>query len=178
MMDDMNASDLIFIDETGATLNMTTNYARAAAGKRISMPAPANRGTNISIIGAISTTGVEAALYGEWSTNGDIFETFIGTQLLPVLSKSSVVIMDNVKFHGSEKVKDLVDSVGAKIIFLPPYSPDLNPIEPMWSKLKNILRREEPRTFNEFKKSIKTAFQAVTENDLIGWYEHCGYSLN
>ncbi len=177
MMDGMNGSDLIFIDETGATLNMTTSYARAESGKRVHMPAPFNKGITLSIIGAISASNVEAALYGEWATNGLIFETFIETQLLPTLSTKNIVIMDNVKFHGSEKVKSLIESVGARILFLPPYSPDLNPIEPMWSKLKNVLCSEEPRTLGEFQKSIKGAFQEITKSDLIGWYEHCGYSL-
>ena len=174
----MDPNNLIFIDETGANLNMTLLYGRAPKGDRIKMPAPMNRGMQISIIGAISTTKVEAALYGEWATNGDIFQTFITTQLIPNLSPEKVVLLDNVQFHKSDAVIKAIETTGARVIFLPPYSPEFNPIEPMWSKLKHVLEFLEPRTFNEFKKAIKKAFSEVTESDLIGWYNHCGYSIN
>jgi transposase len=171
----LQADNLIFIDESGANLQMESTYARVAGGQRIKMPVPANRGPQLSMIGAISTKKVEAALYGEWATNGEIFLAFIEKSLLPQLKKRHIVIMDNVKFHLQASVAAAVESKGAKVIFLPPYSPDFSPIENMWSKIKNTLRKLAPRTLKEFKKSIQIAFKQISESDLVNWFKHCGY---
>ncbi len=170
------ANTLIFIDESGANLRMESAYARTEGGQRIKMPVPCDRGPQISMIGAISTKKIEAALYGEWATNGEIFLTFIEKELSPKLKKKHIVIMDNVKFHLQAAVASAIEATGAKVIFLPPYSPDFSPIENMWSKIKNTLRKLAPRTLKEFQKSIQIAFKQVSENDLVGWFKHCGYS--
>src|SRR5581483_8667916 len=94
----------------------------------------------------------------------------------PQLKKKHIVIMDNVKFHLQEAVAIAIESKGAKVIFLPPYSPDFSPIENMWSKIKNTLRKLAPRTLKEFKKSIQIAFKQVGQSDLINWFKHCGYT--
>lgn len=154
---------------------MSNSYARIEGGQRIKMPIPFDHGPQYSMIGAISINKVEAALYGEWATNGEIFFSFIENLLLPQLEPKHIVIMDNVKFHLQTRVQELIESVGAKIIFLPPYSPDFNPIENMWSKIKTKLRRLAPRTARTFKKSIRIAFEDITKSDLIGWFKHCGY---
>jgi transposase len=172
----LEADNLIFIDESGANLQMESTYARAEGGQRIKMPVPANRGPQLSMIGAISAKKVEAALYGEWATNGEIFLTFIEKLLLPQLKRKHIVIMDNVKFHLQTAVAAAIESKGAKVIFLPPYSPDLSPIENMWSKIKNTLRKLAPRTLKEFNKSIQIAFKQISESDLMNWFKHCGYS--
>ena len=173
----LNANNLIFIDESGANLRMESSYARAEGGGRVKMPVPFNRGPQISMIGAVSTEKVEAALYGEWSTNGEIFLTFIETQLVPELKAKHIVVMDNVKFHLQKSVSDAIESTGATVIFLPPYSPDFSPIEHMWSKIKNRLRKLAPRTMKEFKKSIQIAFKEINKSDLLSWFKHCGYRL-
>ena len=171
----LDANNLIFIDESGANLRMECTYARSVGGQRIKMPVPHNRGPQLSMIGAISTKKVEAALYGEWATNGEIFLTFIEKELSPQLNKKHIVIMDNVKFHLQAAVAAVIESKGAKVIFLPPYSPDFSPIENMWSKIKNTLRKLAPRSLKEFKKSIQIAFKQVSKSDLINWFKHCGY---
>lgn len=171
----LDAKKLIFIDESGANLRMESTYARAAGGERIKMPVPCDRGPQISMIGAISTKKVEAALYGEWATNGEIFLTFIEKSLSPQLKPGHIVIMDNVKFHLQAKVANSIESRGAKVVFLPPYSPDFSPIENMWSKIKNTLRKLAPRTLKEFKKSIRIAFEEIGKTDLANWFKHCGY---
>jgi transposase len=150
----------------GAHLNMTQVYARAVGGQRIAMPKPFIRGAKLSVIGAISSTKVEAALYGEWATNGDIFYHFIEHCLLPQLKVNSIVLLDNVGFHKSEKVINAIESTGAKVDFIPPYSPEVNPIEMMWSLLKNIIRQLEPRTIAQFQSAIKKAFEAVNQKKL------------
>jgi len=154
---------------------MESTYARAEGGQRVKMPVPYDRGTQFSIIGAISTRKVEAALYGEWATDGEIFLSFIEAELAPQLKAGHIVVMDNIKFHLQASVAKAIELKGAKAIFLPPYSPDLSPIENMWSKIKNTLRRLAPRTLKEFKKSIRIAFKEITEADLINWFKHCGY---
>jgi transposase len=171
----LDANNLIFIDESGANLRMESTYARSEGGLRIKMPVPFNRGPQLSMIGAISTKKVEAALYGEWSTNGEIFLSFIENQLIPKLKPNHIVVMDNIKFHMQEAVAKAIQSKGAKVIFLPPYSPDLSPIENMWSKIKNTLRRFAPRSLKAFKKIIRVAFEEISKSDLIGWFKHCGY---
>jgi len=171
----INTNDLIVLDESGCYLGMNLLYARAKGGARIKMSQSFIRGTKISLIGAISTDKVEAVIYGEWNTDADIFTAYVEQKLVPVLSKGKVVIMDNVKFHCSTHVKDLIESTGARILFLPPYTPELSPIEPMWGKVKQILKKHSPKSLKEFAKYIKVAFESITSNDLLGWFGHCGY---
>lgn len=120
---------------------------------------------------------VKAALYGQWATNGDIFNTFVRDNLAPNLKEGDIVLMDNVNFHKSEFVRQYIEERGAKLWFLPPYSPDFSPIENMWSKIKSILRKLAPRTEQQFKKAISIAFESITQSDIIGWYKHCGYMV-
>lgn len=116
----MDPNKLIFIDETGINFKMTLPYARAFKGNRIRMPTPLNRGSSLSLIGAISTQSVEAALYGEWATNGVIFEQFLEQSLVPKLTADHIVLLDNISFHKSEPVVQLIESTGAKVDYLPP----------------------------------------------------------
>lgn len=167
--------DLIFVDESGANLQMAPLYGRGYCGERVIKAVPFNRGNRLTMISAISFEKVEAALYGEWAADGEIFLNFITKCLSPVLQDRHFVIMDNVAFHQVNGVREAIESVGAKLIYLPPYSPDLNPIEQMWGKIKNCLRQESARTLNRFAKSIRSAFLSIKPNDLENWYKHCGY---
>lgn len=169
--------DLIFIDESGANLSMCRKYARAIGGKRVKYACPYSRGNKHSIIGAVSASGVEAALYGEWSTNGDIFLDFVKKLLVPRLDRRKIVIMDNVGFHKVVGVREAIEETGAILFYLPPYSPDLSPIENMWSKIKSLLRKFSPRTRSQFKKVIRVAFESVSKKDLMSWFKHCGYKI-
>lgn len=173
----LDANKLIFIDESGANLRMESTYARGEGGQRVKMPVPCDRGTHLSIIGAISTQKIEAALYGEWATDGEIFLSFIEERLAPQLKPGHIVVMDNIKFHLQASVAKAIELKGAKVIFLPPYSPDYSPIENMWSKLKNTLRKLAPRSLKEFKKAIRVAFKEISQTDLINWFKHCGYKV-
>ena len=168
-------SQLIFLDESGAHLGFARDYARIIGGKRIKSAVPYARGHAYSMISAIGLDEVRASLYGEWAVNGEIFTVFIVSCLVPMLKKGDIVIMDNVSFHKVKGALAAIEAAGAKVKFLPPYSPDFSPIENMWSKIKAILRKLSPRTDKEFKKSISEAFKAVMESDLQGWFQHCGY---
>lgn len=176
-MSEMLVNDLIFIDESGASLRMAREYARTAGGERIKMLVPASHGPKLSIISAISAQEVVTTMYGEWSTDGEIFSTFIEKCLVPKLSAGKIVLLDNVAFHNTSRIQTAIESVGAKIKFLPAYSPDFSPIENMWSKIKTVLRKFSPRTLKEFKKAIKEAFASISTTDLLSWFRHCGYNI-
>ena len=135
-MQECKPEDLIFIDESGAKLNMDSAYGRAQGGQRVKASKPYCRGKTISMIGAVSLLGVVAAMYGEWATDGIAFLAFIQSMLVPQLRPGHIVIMDNARFHKLQQVSEAIENTGAQLVFLPPYSPDFSPIELMWSKLK------------------------------------------
>jgi len=172
----MAVEDLIFLDESGAHLQMAPIYGRGYGHERIHYPVPFNRGNKLTLISAISIHQVEAALYGEWSANGEIFLNFIERCLCPVLSPGKVVVMDNVSFHQVHGIREAIEARGAYLLYLPAYSPDLNPIEQMWSKIKSCLRKFCARTLDAFSKAIKIAFESIHKTDLNHWYNHCGYT--
>jgi transposase len=138
-------------------------------------PCPYFRGSHYSIISAISITEVTAAFYTEGSVNGEIFLHFLENYLAPQLKAEQIIILDNVSFHKVKGVKEMIEGAGAHIIYLPPYSPDLSPIEHMWSKIKSTLRKVAARCEEKFKVAMQTAFLDVQESDLKGWFSNCGY---
>lgn len=154
---------------------MSRTYGRSQKGERLVYGCPYPRGNKYSIIGAVSISEITAALYTESSVDGEIFLNFIENYLAPKLKTEQLVILDNVSFHKVKGVKEIIESVGAKVIYLPPYSPDLSPIEHMWSKIKAYLRKSAARCHDTFKAAMKTAFTAVQPSDLKGWYSNCGY---
>jgi transposase len=166
---------LIFIDESGARLTLDLLYGRAQGGQRVNASKPYRRGQTLSIIGAVSLEGVVAAMYGEWATDGAAFLCFIRTLLVPHLRRGHIVIMDNVRFHKLQEVNEIIERTGARLLFVPPYSPDLSPIELMWSKLKQYLRKPAARTLGRFHQAPLEAFGTLTDYDFEEWFSHCGY---
>ena len=154
---------------------MCRQYARAFGGKRVKCPKPFRRETKYSIIGAITSEEVIASMYGEWSTNGDIFLDFLEQVLCPKLEARHKVILDNVSFHKINLAIKLIENTGAEVIYLPPYSPEFSPIENMWSKIKTSLRAFAAKTNDEFQKAISVAFKSIKSKDLKNRYEYCGY---
>ena len=154
---------------------MTRVYGRAPQGQRLVLPCPYARGSKYSIISAISISEVIAALYTSGSVDSNVFLHFLEYSLGPNLKSNQTVILDNVSFHKVKGVKELIKSSGAQILYLPPYSPDLSPIENMWSKIKSYLRKLEARCNETFRKAIKIAFTGIQKTDLLGWYKNCGY---
>ena len=169
---------MIFIDESGAKLTLDLLYGRAQGGQRVKASKPYRRGQTLSIIGAVSLAGVVAAMYGEWATDGVAFLTFIQTMLVPHLRRGHIVIMDNVSFHKLQEVKEAIESTGARLLFLPPYSADLSPIELMWSKLKQYLRKKAARTLGSFHQALLEAFETLTDYDFEEWFSHCEYQAS
>ncbi len=177
-MEKLEHKNLIFIDESGVNMKLHRKYARAIGGARVKAPIPYVRGNNHSLIGAISSEEILAFAYGEWATNTYSFITFLEKYLCPKLHSKHIVIMDNVKFHHNIDVKNIIESTGAKIIFLPPYSPDYSPIENMWSKIKAYLRNISASTVEILKKAINNSISTVKSMDLRNWFRHCGYVLD
>lgn len=150
-------------------------YARSLIGTRARGSKPHQRGTNVSIIGAISMKEILTSVKIIGSANKIIFEAFIANKLVPKLWKDSYVIMDNCTIHKNVEIEKMIESAGAKVLYLPPYSPDFSPIENCWSKVKSILRTIGARTYQELEKAIEQAFNQVTKEDLRNWFAHCCY---
>ena len=172
---EVRLKDLVFIDETGVNLAMTRRYATAEKGKRAYSKCPYNRGTNITMIGAIATTGFFAPFTFEGWTNKEAFLTYITQVLVPELWSGACVVMDNLPAHKAIKVREAIESVGASVKFLSPYSPDFNPIENCWFLLKEFLRTQESRTREELDRAIDLALNLITDKDIVGWFTHCCY---
>jgi transposase len=174
----MNLEKLVFIDESGAKTNMTRLYGRAKAGKRVADDTPSGHWCTTTMISSMRLYGSTACMVVDGATDKDVFKAYVQHILLPTLKPCDLVIMDNLSAHKNQEVKDFIESVGAEIWFLPPYSPDLNPIEQMWSKIKAILRTLKARTEQALIDAIAKALDAVTANDAKGWFESCGYTFS
>lgn len=171
----LKVEDLIFIDESGVNLAMVRLYARSLRGRRARGSRPHKRGRNVSIIGAISVKEVVASVNLLGGTDGITFEAFIQQKLVPKLWKGACVLMDNYSIHKGKEVEKLIEAVGARVIYLPPYSPDFSPIENFWSKVKSTLRSLGARTYQALESAIGNAFSQVSEQDIRNWFTHCCY---
>ncbi len=168
--------NLVFIDETGIHLGMTRLYGRAPIGERLyDSEAPSNGGKNISLIGGMSIDGLIASLSIAGSVNTDVFLFYIQEVLIPQLWVGAIVVMDNLPVHHASVVRETIEAVGAKVVFLPPYSPDLSPIELCWSKLKQLLRSAKARTIEALDQALTRIInECICADDALGWFAHCG----
>jgi transposase len=169
---------LIFLDESGVTTQMTRLWGRALKGERIHEATPQGNWKVLTTIGAISLRGFEAVMTVEEPTNGVIFTTYVEQILAPQLKPGDVVIMDNLSAHKVSGIRELIEAQGAKVSYLPPYSPDLNPIELAWSKFKQFLRTAKARTKRKLNQAITAALQAITADNAAAWFRHCGYGIH
>ena len=171
----MNLEKLVFIDESGAKTNMTRLYGRAKAGARATDDTPSGHWCTTTMISSVRLDGSTACMVVDGATTKDVFKAYAEQILLPTLKSGDIVVLDNLSTHKNQDVRDLIESVGAELWFLPPYSPDLNPIEKMWSKIKSILRTLKARTEEALIEAIAKALEAVNSSDAKGWFESCGY---
>lgn len=167
----------MFVDETGAKTNMTRRYGRAPAGTRVHDHAPAGNWNTTTLIAAVGINGPLAPLLLQGATDGEVFAAWTEQFLVPTLAEGDIVVMDNLSSHKGKDVRALIEGAGARLLYLPPYSPDLNPIEKMWSKIKTLLRGAKARTRETLEQAVATALAAVTTTDVAGWFEHCGYTI-
>ena len=172
----MDRSCFVFIDESGAKTNMTRLYARAFGGQRAVDKVPHGHWSTTTMISALRFDGSTADMVLDGATDGDApFLAYSQTILAPTLKPGDIVVLDNLRAHKISGVIATIEATGAEVWFLPPYSPDLNPIEKMWSKIKAYLRKAKARTKEELWQTIGAALTTVTASDALGWFESCGY---
>ncbi len=166
---------LVFVDECGSNTSLAPVYARAPKGARAYGKAPRNRGANTTLIASISTEGMGEAMTLVGAADTKAFEAYIEQVLAPKLAGGKVVVMDNLSIHKSEKIRQLIESRGCGLLFLPAYSPDFTPIEEAFSKLKSTLRKLGARSREALDDAIAEALETITPHDARGWFRHCGY---
>jgi transposase len=161
---------LIFLDESGVSTQMTRLYARCAGGRRIHECTPDSRWKILTILGAISTRGMIATMTIEAATDREIFLAYLDHVLCPQLRPGDVVVMDNLSSHKVKGVRERIEAAGATLLYLPPYSPDLNPIEMAWAKLKQLLRAAQARSKEALDEAIATLLPQITAEDANAWF--------
>ena len=171
----LDARQLIVIDECGSNIGLTPLYARAPKGLRAYGSAPRNRGKNTTLIASLTFEGMGESMIIEGSANAAAFERYVEEILAPSLTAGKIVIMDNLTAHKGKKVEELIQARGCQVLFLPAYSPDFSPIEETFSKVKTFLRRAGARTREALQDAICQALLTVTAQDAHGWFRHCGY---
>ena len=173
----MDPAKLIFLDESGAQTNLTRLCGRALKGERAHASAPHGHWQTTTMISSIRLDGSTACMALEGTTDTESFRAYVDQMLVPTLRLGDIIVMDNLSPHKSDPTLALITNAGAQVLFLPAYSPDLNPIEKMWSKVKALLRTLEARTPAELVKAIGQALAQVTAQDALGWFASCGYSF-
>ena len=167
----------MFLDESGVTTEMTRRYGRAPRGERVGEGIPVGHWHTLTVLGALTAEGLLAAMTVESPTDGEVFLAYLEQVLCPRLQPGQIVVMDNLAAHKVEGVRERIESVGAQLLYLPPYSPDLNPIEPAWSKVKQLLRGAKARTLGVLETTLAQALSAITPQNASAWFAHCGYAL-
>ena len=167
----------MFLDESGVTTEMTRRYGWAPRPERVSEAVPAGHWRTLTVLAALTTTGVLASMSIESPTDGDVFLAFVEQVLAPRLEPGHVVILDNLSAHKVRGVRQLIEDRGAQVLYLPPYSPDLNPIEQAWSKLKQRLRGVKARVLQQLEPALADALSAITAQNAQAFFRHCGYGI-
>ncbi len=165
----------VFVDEMGAHTSLSSIYAYSPKGQRAYCSVPRNRGPNTTLLSCMSVEGMGASLAVEGATNRDVFEAYVERVLAPKLRPGQVVVMDNLTAHKGDRVRELIEGSECELLYLPPYSPDFNPIEEAFAKIKGVLRKAEARTREALVEAMGTAISAVSAHDARGFFEHCGY---
>ena len=169
---------LVFVDECSTNIGLVPRYARAPRGERAFGKAPRNWGKNVTLISSITLEGMGASMSIEGSADGESFSLYLKEVLCPALKRGQIVVMDNLSVHKSKRVRELIEQRECELWFLPPYSPDLNPIEEAFSKAKGILKKAKARTLDVLFEATARALSAVGERDARGFFGHCGYATS
>ena len=161
----------------GSNLGLTRRYGRAAPGTRVHDQVPGDRGGNVSTIGALSLDGIRTGVSVPGAIDGETRLFFVEELLVPTLKRGDLVFMDNTPIHKLDDLEAASEAVGAWVLFLPTYSPDLNPIENCWAKVTARLRSLKPRTVPDLRDALVEAFSSMTQQNIRGWFQHCGYRV-
>lgn len=181
-LEDLQGEDftrLVFLDETSTNLSYTRRYGRAPGGKRVDQAVPLHNGPNITLLAALTCQGLGAMMSVEGAVNGAVFRAYLAQVLGPSLQPGDVIVLDNVPVHKVAGVAQIASKYGARLLYLPPYSPDFNPIELAFSKLKTWLRTARARCGELLEEAIRSAAaDYISEGDVKNWFDHCGYHVH
>jgi transposase len=172
----VSASRLVFVDESGANTQMTRRYGRSPVGQRLVCPVPQGHYQTTTLIAAVRLKGPQAPWMFDGSMDGELFLAWVKQGLVPVLQRGDVVILDNLSTHKVAGVQEAIEAAGARREYLPPYSPDFNPVENLWSKVKQGVKSRAPRNARQRFKAAGAAFDSVTAEDCQGFFLHAGYA--
>lgn len=166
----------MFLDETGSDTAMTRRYGRAAPGRRVVEGVPHGHWERLTVVGSLRWDGTTTAMALDGALDTEGLLAYAEHVLVPTLKRGDVVVLDNLASHHDAQFRALIEAQGARLVHLPPYSPDFNPIEKLWSKVKEHLRKTKARTPEALLAAWKEALAAVTADDAHGWFGECGYS--
>jgi transposase len=166
---------LVFVDECGRHTSLGPIYGYAPKGERLRLSVPRNRGKNTTLLASMTIEGMGPSLAVEGATTAVVFEAYVEKVLAPSLKEGQIAVMDNLGAHLPKRVRELIEERGAKLLYLPSYSPDYNPIEEAFAKVKNLLRNAAARTKGALVEAIGVALSAVSAQDARGYFEHAGY---
>ena len=175
-MFDLPQERFVFIDETWVTTNMTRLYGRAVRGRRLVDAVPHGHWKTTTFIAALRSTGMTAPLVIDGAINGDLFCAYVNQVLVPELRPGDIVVLDNLSSHKRSEAREAIEAVGARVVFLPPYSPDFNPIENAFAKLKQLVRSAGKRTIAELWSFLGHAIDAFAPAECLNYFRHCGYA--
>ena len=173
----ISAERLVFVDEMGSNTSLAPLHAWAPRGERARCSVPRNRGKNTTLLASMTSEGMGPCVAVVGSTTAAVFEAYVERALAPALCSGQVVVLDNLGAHKGQRVRGLIEGRGCELLYLPPYSPDLNPIEEAFSKVKALLRRARARTREALIEAMGRALDAVSTKDTQGFFEHCGYPI-
>jgi transposase len=168
---------LVFLDESGVTTDMTRRYGWGPRSERVREAVPAGHWRTLTVLAALTTEGILASMSIQSPTDGDVFLAFVEQVLAPRLEPGHLVILDNLGAHKVDGVRRMIESRGAAVLYLPPYSPDFNPIEQVWSKVKQLLRGIKARIVEQLEPALAHAIAAITTHDAKAFFHHCGYQI-
>lgn len=170
-----DSNHLVFIDESGVNTDMNRIYGRSIGENRVIDHSPLNTPLTTTILSSVRADGSTVTVTYSGGTTGERFTAYLKEKLIPTLKKDDIVVMDNLRSHHVKSVQEAFLGTDFKLMYLPPYSPDFNPIEKMWSKVKSILRKWKVRNATDLPKSILKAISLVTAKDCCNWFKSCGY---
>jgi transposase len=166
---------LVFVDEMGVHTSLAPLYGYSAKGERVRLSVPRNRGKNTTLLAAMTLDGMGETMAVEGSTDQEVFDAYVEHVLAPTLETGQVVILDNLSAHKPVRVRELIECRGCQLIYLPSYSPDFNPIEEAFAKIKSILRQAGARTKDALVEVLGEALSAISAQDARAYFEHAGY---
>jgi transposase len=166
---------LVFVDECGTHTSLAPIYGYAPRGERLWLSVPRKRGKNTTLLSSMTLSGMGPSMAVEGATTARVFESYVEKVLVPSLQEGQIVVMDNLGAHRPKRIRELIEQQGCELVYLPAYSPDYNPIEEAFAKIKNLLRKAAARTKEALVEAIAAALSAITAEDARGFFEHAGY---